>query len=194
MALGGGYQKSSSNQESQSAGPLGSGPIAEITRRKFANVLTDQGFGETPAGTYGGGLFDQLFQRTQAPVNYAAPTLTASGLLPEQQNAFSEAVNQAMSRTSGAFANRGFLRPENIQAIAGSAAQNVAPAFAPVIAQNVALRTQEPLIREDLMRNRFNDLLQALGIIPAALGGESSSIGKSSSFGVQASGDTRIKV
>ena len=185
MALGFGYQKSSSNQEAQSEGPLGRGTPAELTRRSFVNLLTDAGLGASRQGEYGGGLFNQLFQRTQAAPTYAAPTLTASGLLPEQQNAFSEAVNQAMSRVSGNFANRGFLRPENIQAIAGSAAQNVAPGFAPMIAQNVAQRTQEPLIREDITRNRFNDLLQALGIVPSALGGTSASIGKSSSFGVQ---------
>lgn len=190
MSLGGGYQQSESEQKSQSYGPLGS--VSGTIRGTGQNVLADLLYGKGRTGE--GGVSDLLLRRTQAPTGYTTPTLTATGLLPEQQNAFTEAVNQAMSRVSGNFANRGFLRPENIQAIAGSAAQNVAPGFANIIAQNVAQRTQAPLVQEDIMRNRFMDLLQSLGVNIQALGGESSSYGSSKSMGAQAQFDTRTKV
>ena len=119
------------------------------------------------------------------------PQLTATGLLPEQEaglrQPFEQAVAQAMSRASGNFANRGFLRPENIQAIAGSAAQNVAPSFAQLMTtlagQNVGQRTQAPLVQEDILRQRFADFMNALGLTTTALGGESTGFGRSESSG-----------
>ena len=187
MSLGGGYQqsKSSSEQRADSYGPLGSGML----RYEGQNALGDYLFGRTVDGVRQGqeGLLDIFRKRTTQPTNYGTPALTASGLLPEQQGAFTEAVNQAMGRASSNFANRGFLRPENIQAIAGSAAQNVAPQFAPFIERNVAQRTQAPLVQEDLMRQRFADLLAMLGFTSTTLGGQSISSGKSESSGFQAS-------
>ena len=183
MSAGGGYQQSDSQSDASAYGPIGSGPRRELIQR---NLLMNLYGKDATAGT--GGLIGSLEARTNAPVNYQTPQLTSSGLLPEQQGAFTEAVNQAMSRASGNFANRGFLRPENIQAIAGSAAQNVAPAFAPFIERNVAQRTQAPLIQEDMMRQRFADFINALGLGGTLLGGQSQSSAKSSSFGVQAQG------
>ena len=188
MSLGGGYQQSNSSNEASSFGPLGSGPLRNASQRELSTfLLGDRGPGGVQLRP---SLLGTLEGRTTQPTGYTTPNLTATGLLPEQQNAFTEAVNQAMSRASGNFANRGFLRPENIQAIAGSAAQNVAPSFANMIAQNVGQRTQAPLIQEDILRNRFNDLIQALGLGGTLLGGQSLSQGKSSSMGVQAQGGT----
>ena len=176
-----GKNDSSQQQQAQSAGPLGSGGGSELVRR---NLITNLIGPDWTQG--GGGILAALQARTNAPLNYQTPQLTASGLLPEQQGAFTEAVNQAMNRASGNFANRGFLRPENIQAIAGSAAQNVAPAFAPFIERNVAQRTQAPLIQEDMLRQRFMDFLQALGLTSTSLGGQSQSFGSGQSSGFQA--------
>ena len=189
MSGGGGYQQSESQSDASSYGPLGGKEMlrAPVQRELATFLLGDRGPGGVQLRP---SLLSTLEGRTTQPTGYTTPALTSTGLLPEQQNAFTEAVNQAMSRTSGNFANRGFLRPENIQAIAGSAAQNVAPNFASLIAQNVGQRTQAPLIQEDILRNRFNDLIQALGLGGTLLGGQSLSQGKSSSMGVQAQGGT----
>lgn len=189
MSLGGGYQQSKSSNESESAGPLGTGPKRELFQR---NLLMNLLGPDWTAGN--GGLFGQLQARTAAPTNYQTPQLTSTGLLQEQEaglkQPFEQAVAQAMSRASGNFAGRGFLRPENIQAIAGSAAQNVAPGFANLMTtlagQNVGQRTQAPLIQEDIMRNRFADLMNALGLGSQLLGGTARGSGGGSSFGVQA--------
>ena len=197
---GGGYSQSESEQKSNAYGPLGSasGALRDVGQKSlFGNI-----FGA-------GNLIDTAVLRTRAPVEYALPSLSPRGLTSEQEAQatltdeslrapFQEAVRQALGRTSSTYAGRGFNRPENIQAIAGSAAQNVAPQFAQLLAnlgsqyqglgtQNVMQRTQAPLIREDILRNRFADLLQALGLSTTALGGESSSYGASKSMSAQAS-------
>lgn len=168
-------------QESRSQQGLlqsSSGTTEGQVRNVVANILAGVGRNTDEGAAMGkGGLLSNLFDRPNAPITYRAPGLTASGLLPEQQNAFSEAVSQALGRHSTNFTRRGFNRPENIQAIAGSAARDVAPSFAPMIAQNVALRTQEPLVHEDIMRKRFDDILRSLGITSGLAGGSSMSQG-----------------
>ena len=199
MSLGGGYSQSESDQRSQSFGPLGSA----------SGTLRGAGQGSLFGNIFGAGnLIDTATLRTRAPVEYTLPSLSPRGLTTEQEaqaglteqslrTPFQQAVEQALGRTSGNYAMRGFNRPENIQAIAGSAAQNVAPQFAQLFAnlgsqyqglgtQNVMQRTQAPLVREDVIRNRFADLLNALGLGTTALGGEATSYGSSKSMGVQA--------
>lgn len=189
VGLGFGQQKSSNQQQAESQGPLGGGGGRTLVQRNLISSLLG------PDWTQGdGGVLAALQGRTQLPNTYQTPTLTASGLLPEQQTSFEQAVRQAMTSASGNFANRGFLRPENIQAIAGSAAQNVAPQFAPLIERNVAQRTQAPLIQEDVTRQRFADLLNALGLGGTLLGGQSFSVGSGGSSGFQANFDNRTKV
>lgn len=191
MSLGGGYQQSKSSNESESASGLGNTPGAGLLKRSLLMNLLGQDWTE---GT--GGLFGQLQGRTTMPTGYQTPQLTSTGLLQEQEaglrQPFEQAVSQAMSRASGNFASRGFLRPENIQAIAGSAAQNVAPGFANLMTtlagQNVGQRTQAPLIQEDITRQRFNDLMNALGFGGNILGSTARGSGGSSSFGVQSQG------
>jgi len=195
MSLGGGYSQSSSRQGSESYGPLGGGGNRQLFAGDIMDLLTDRGV-SGPQNQYGGGIFQQLFQRAQSPVNYQTPQLDASGLQSEQatalQQPFQQAVNQALGRFSSIGAQRGFLRPENVQAIAGAAAQNVAPQFAQLISgmgtQNLQQRTQAPLVQEDLARQRFADLLNALGLGGTLLGGQATSFGRSSSMGVQAQG------
>lgn len=182
--LGGGSQQATGSQY----GPLGGGGAATVTRNTLADLLVDKGIGGA-TGQYGGGVLNQLFGRAQSNVPYQLPTLDASGLQAEQanalQNPFQQAVNQALGRFSSIGASRGFLRPENVNAIAGAAAQNVAPQFAPLITgmatQNLQQRTQAPLIQEDLARQRFADLLQALGITGNLVGGS----GTQASYGTQ---------
>lgn len=184
-----GKQDSAQQQQSQTAGPLGSGGGSELVRR---NLITNLIGPDWTQG--GGGLLAALQARTNAPLNYQTPQLTSTGLLQEQEvglkQPFEQAVAQAMSRASGNFAGRGFLRPENIQAIAGSAAQNVAPSFAQLFAnlagQNVAQRTQAPLVQEDMLRQRFMDFMQALGLTSTSLGVQSQSFGRGESSGFQA--------
>ena len=111
-------------------------------------------------------LSGPLAQRIDQPT----PTLplTPEGLFPQQQQAFRTAVQQALGTSSSDFARRGFLRPENINAIAGSAAQNVMPQFLPLISQNVV---QAALTPEQVTQNRINQLMQLIGIYPGLLGG-----------------------
>ena len=195
MSLGGGYSQSSSKQGSESYGPLGGGGNRQLFAGDIMDLLTDRGV-SGPQNQYGGGLFQNLFQRSQSQVPYQLPSLDASGLQAEQaqalQNPFQQAVNQALGRFSSIGASRGFLRPENVNAIAGAAAQNVAPQFAPLISQmatqNLQQRTQAPLVQEDLARQRFADLMNALGLGGTLLGVQATSFGQSKSMGVNASG------
>jgi hypothetical protein len=96
------------------------------------------------------------------------PALDSMGLYPGQTNAFAQAIRQANSQFSGTAANRGMLSPENIGAIAGSAAQNVLPQFAPLISQNYAQQ-------EQLGQSRFGQLVNLLQTYPGLLGQQSSS-------------------
>ena len=213
MSGGGGYSQSESEQMAQSLGPLGS--ASGTIRGQGQNILSNLLFGREAGrfagtGIGGGGILGDLRVRTLAPVEYSTPSLSPRGLTTEQETQaglteqslrtpFQQAVAQALGNVSSAYTQRGFNRPENIQAIAGSAAQNVAPQFAQLYAnlgsqyqgmgtENVMQRTQAQLVREDLLRQRFTDLLNALGINVSALGGQSQSYGASKSMSVQASG------
>ena len=180
---GAGYSQSESEQKSQSLGPLGSasGTIRGSLQNVLANLLS--GTGRTGQGE---GLLAELQGRTQNAPTYSLPSLTQTGLYPAQDQAFRQAVQQAVSGLSGNYAQRGMLTPDAIGAIAGSAAQNVAPQFAPLIGQNIQAQAQVPLQNEDIMRGRLADLFNALGITISGLGGESTSYGSSKSMSVQA--------
>ena len=179
FAAGGGYQESSSQSLQESGGPLftpGS-PVRYETSLPIAAAYTQ-----------GLPLAQSLAGKTTP---YALPELTSSGLYGEQQNAFTEAIKQAMSRVGGNFAQRGFLRPENIQAVAGSAAQNVLPQFAPLIGQNIQQRANVPILQSQLDTARLAQLVNYLGLGANLLGGQAQGYSGSSSFGVQGSVDTR---
>src|SRR5206468_3490531 len=120
---------------------------------------------------YGFGNVQSLAQPLATRIGASTPydTLGATGLLPQQEQAFRTAVSQALGQASGSYAQRGFLRPENINAIAGSAAQNVMPQFAGLIGQNV-------LVPEQVTQNRINQLLQLISTYPGLLGGQATSI------------------
>jgi hypothetical protein len=109
-----------------------------------------------------------LISRFQSPGFQLGPT----GLFPEQEQGFRTAVQQVLGGVSADYAQRGYLRPENIQAIAGSAAQNVMPGFLPLIGQNI-------LSREQLPGARAGDIANLLAIITGGLGGQAQSTGQS---------------
>ena len=129
----------------------------------------------------------------------AFPTLSPRGLFAEQESAlaspFAEAVRQALGQASSNAATRGFLNTENIQAIAGSAAQNVAPRFAELFAntagQNVGAKTAFeqsqlqglPMQLEQIRQARLQQYLTGLGQIPGFLGSSGSSSSSGPGFG-----------
>ena len=197
MSLGGGYQQSQSSSLNESGGPL----FTPGSRLRYETSLP-------VAAAYTGALPDvqAMFQK---PSRYSLPELNNLGLYQPQQNAFSEAVKQALGQTSGNFAQRGFLRPENIQAIAGSAAQNVAPQFAGLLSniyggvmntagQNVGSqlafdqyqRQQLPFqiqsAEEQIRQQRMNAWRDQLALIPGFLGssGSGSSSGPGLGYGM----------
>ena len=96
--------------------------------------------------------------------------LDESGLFPEQRTAFNTAVKQALGSNSSDYALRGYLRPENINAIAGSAATNVLANNLGLIGQNVALAG---LTGEEILQNRIDQLLKLISLYPGLMGGES---------------------
>ena len=115
-----------------------------------------------------------------------------SGLYPGQEAGFAEAVRQATSRFSGGFANRGFMTPRTLGAIAGSAAQNVLPQFAPLMGQQISgenilrggqitgldeFRQRLSLSQEDVESKRRQDYLNFMQTLIAALGGTSTAFG-----------------
>ena len=119
----------------------------------------------------------ELMGRAQSPFGF--PALTANGLFPQQEEAFRNALMQAMGGASGDWASRGFLRPENINAIAGSAVQNVMPQWGPLIGQNVYNAALTP---ENVAQQRWQQLLQWLGVAQGfASGGQGTSVGSGSS-------------
>jgi hypothetical protein len=65
------------------------------------------------------------------------------GLTPGQRSGFDQAIKQAFSRSSGSSAMAGQLRPEHFSTVAGSAAQQVLPQFAPLISQNLGMQFQQ---------------------------------------------------
>ena len=155
-----------------SGGFLGMGKEQQT---QSASSQQQQAFAQFPdlqkaIAQFGFGNIQSLAQPLANRIGEPTPTLplTPEGLFPQQQQAFRTAVQQALGTSSADFARRGFLRPENINAIAGSAAQNVMPQFAPLISQNVVQSTLTP---EQVTQNRINQLMQLIGIYPGLLGG-----------------------
>lgn len=180
ISLGG--SKSNSRQDSGSStwGPLGAGQ----DKGTVQTLLTKLIGGNAPAF---GDVNAQPFQ----PIT---PTgLNSMGLYGGQQDAFAEAVRQSLGQLSGNFANRGFNTPRAVGAIAGSAAQNVLPQFAPLMGQQIStqdqLRHQLSLAPEEVRRSRNEQLVQFIQALSQALGPGSSSFGSgtASSFSVSGS-------
>lgn len=192
--LFGGYSESESESKSTSFGPLGSesGTIRGQGQNILANLLFGRGPGRTSGEGFGeGGVLGNLFARSQQAPTYEAPDLMGA-VRGGVNTAFDEALRQGVGRYSADYARRGITRPENIAAMVGSAVQNVAPQFANLYGQTAVQdaqgRAQAPLIREEMARQRFADLLAALGINVQALGGQSTGYGSASSMSVNAGG------
>ena len=111
--------------------------------------------------------------QNRAGAEFQYPQLNATGLFPEQQAGFDQAVRQAASQISGNYAGHGMLLPQHIGAIAGSAAQQVMPQFANLIGAQVG---QQALVPEQVTQNRINQLLQLISTYPGLMGGQATSI------------------
>lgn len=175
FGLGGSYSKSNQQSGSTSVGPLGSGQnFGDIS-----NLLTDLFKGSAPG-------LSSLPGQSFMPIQPTA--LNEFGLYKGQQDAFGEAVSQALGKLSGNFANRGFNTPRSINAIAGSAAQNVLPQFAPLMGQQIGaqdqFRHQLSLAPEEVRLKRQQQLTEFFQALSQALGQTSTSFGNASSFSV----------
>ena len=181
------YGQQTNRGQTEQYGPFGGGGLRTRAQGSIADYLFDLGE-QGPAGQYanrGGGLYQQLFGRaTGDEVPYRPPNIVGG-----VENAFRTAINQGMSKFSSAYANRGFNRPENINAILGSTIQNVAPQFAPYYAEQARAEAQVPLIQEDIRRKRIEDFLNALGLGGTLLGGQSYSTQRAGGFNVGYGGD-----
>lgn len=132
-----------------------------------------------------------LRQKAADPFQLAMPQLNERGLFAEQERAiaspFEEAIRQMFSRVSGQTAQRGFLNPAATSAVAGSAAQNVAPQFANLFAnlasQNVNTRWMLPLELEKVRQAREAQAMNLFGQIPSFLGGSGGGMSTGPGFG-----------
>ena len=149
-ALSGGFQ-----QQQQRSEQFG-GPLEGAQRGEASLALMRRLFGQDIPGQYLPSPY--ALPNRRLPYTPITPTpLNAMGLYPGQQAGFQEAVQQVLGKLSGNFADRGFNTPRAVQAIAGSAAQNVLPQFAPLMGQQIAGR---------------DELLRQLSLTPAALAGQ----------------------
>ena len=175
FGLGGNYGEQRGEQRSVTEGPLSSS--TGTIRGQTQNLLRDLLLGAAPGAA---SLAGQPFQSV-------APTpLNELGLFAGQQQGFNEAVKQAVGRLSGNFAGRGFLRPEAIGAIAGSAVQNVLPQFAPLMGQQIMgqdqFRQQLALAPEQVRSQRQTELLNFLSALAQSLGQQATSFGGQRGF------------
>lgn len=189
-SISGAYDQQRSRSKQVSYGPLGSesGGIRGQGQNILANLLFGREQGRMEGTGFGeGGTLGALFARSRQEPAYEAPDLMGA-VQGGVNTAFDEAVRQGVGRYSADYARRGMTRPENIAAMVGSAVQNVAPQFASLYGQTAVQdaqgRAQAPLIREELTRQRFADLLAAMGINIQALGGQSEGGTYSKGFGM----------
>ena len=110
--------------------------------------------GKEYANMVGRLLVSDPYARYRTSIAAPAPTLqlNALGLTTGQQGGFEEAVRQAANRYSGNFSDRGFNTPRAIGAIAGSAAQNVVPQYAPLMSQNLRDQFEQRLMAPQFER------------------------------------------
>lgn len=184
LSLGGGQSKSRQNQQTTSVGPLGGGQ----NYGDISNLLSGTIKGNAPMF---GNVFDQPFQAIQ-------PTaLNSMGLYGGQQEAFGQAVSDALGKLSGNFTARGFNTPRVVSALAGSAAQNVLPQFAPLMGQQIstqdALRHQLSMAPEQVRQQRTLQLAQFIQALSGALGQNQVGFGSGTSSSWNAQGSAGQK-
>lgn len=103
--------------------------------------------------------------------------LNANGLTTAQNNAFATLGKQMFGNVSGSYAGRGFLSPDNINGVVGSALQQVAPQLMGQIYQN-------QMGNQSVMSDRFGALNNLLSTGSGLLGSESHSTAKTQSPGL----------
>ena len=128
MNISASYGQQQSTSSGDQYGPLGN--TSGLPRGQVQNLFRDMLLRQAPQ-------MEAFAGNAGVPEAVRLPQLDSLGLYAPQRAAFDQAVKQAFSRASGSSAMQGQLRPENFAAVAGSAAQNVAPSFAPMIGQNV---------------------------------------------------------
>lgn len=158
--LGGGktgFLGSVKQQQQQSASSLQQQAFAQFP--ELQKAIAQFGFENVQS------LANPLSERINAPI----PTVGASGLYPEQEQSFRTAVQQALGAFSGQYARQGMLNPQHVDAIAGAAAQAVAPQFAQMIGQQL-------VAPEQITQNRINQLLSLISTYPGLLGGQATQV------------------
>lgn len=102
--------------------------------------------------------------------NSPMPTLNPNGFYDAQMQGVNQFGKQLFSNVSGDYAGRGFLSPDNVSGVIGSAVTQASPQLMQQIASN---------IQQDqaLKTNKFQPLLNLLGTAPSLIGGESHSQG-----------------
>lgn len=126
------------------------------------------------------GQMTTLWERANEPYRLplGMPSIDEStGLLTPQRTAFDQAVKQAFSKASGTAAMAGQLTPENFSAVAGSAAQNVLPQFAPMIQDVSQYRQALSQVPETVFQQRMQQYLASLGSVPGLLGSQGTGAG-----------------
>lgn len=97
--------------------------------------------------------------------NSPMPTLNPQGFYDQQMEGVNQFGKQMFGNVSGDYASRGFLTPDNIGGVIGSAVTAASPQLMSQIASNIQQQ-------EAMKTNRFSPLLSVLGAAPGLLGNE----------------------
>ena len=143
---------------------LGDSPGIGSKSNPLLDFMKIPGLNLTPFGAGGMGGFNAL---TGLP-DLSLPGLSQWGLYPQQQSVFDKMLPQllgdTLSRMSGDWANRGLLLPESTAALSGSVVQNILPDLVsllfPTAGQNILDQLKPGLLREDIMQQRQQKMLQ----------------------------------
>lgn len=177
------FQEGRSTGESASKSTFGTDSISSSSGRSIgesSGASQSTGFGfsglnPTDSAAVSSSLTNQINNQvfpaltSASTATYDLPALTARGLYPAQEEAARKAVADSLSQISGRFASRGYLQPENVSNVAGSAVQNVLPQLMPVISQNIQTAAKAPL---DVVTARAGSVAQLLQSFPGLLGSQ----------------------
>lgn len=97
-----------------------------------------------------------------------APKVNSSGFFDQQMEGVNVFGRNLFNNISSNYAGRGFLSPESVSGVIGSAVREASPQLMGMVGQNV-------LSADAMAQNRFGALNQALQLAPALLGSESHS-------------------
>lgn len=133
--------------------------------------------------------FNSLLYRTPGDLNFTVDALKArtqdtnpfqlnsQGFMASQMEGVNQFGKNMFNDVSSNYAGRGFLAPENVAGVIGSAVTNASPQLMQQIYQNQAGN-------QAVQSDRFNQLNQALSLYSGLLGGQSQSQGTTTSNGI----------